>query len=333
MSDEQKEILQMVSEGKITADDGVKLLNALEEGERKRRDHHSPAKRMKQQKKMILESMRGQGMGLENMREIGHMVRNIVGDAVSGINENFSTDIFEIDKDRFKYFGILDGELELAEGTELYISNNRSRSGADINLEGVKGSSCSVIGDDAPEVSIFRYGESVWLKWDEGDITLCVPETVGKLSTSTNGGDIVVSRVKTPVNVSTRGGDISILEASYGFNAKTMGGDIIISLTDLWKEDSAVVTMGGDISVGMLKGTKAVISAKTFGGDINVQEGIGEIDKSGQLGTSRVRVCLSGDEDAPAIRLKTMGGDISIGDLENSVEEIPEEDGEIEDDD
>ena len=97
MSDEQKEILQMVFEGKITADDGVKLLNALEEGERKRRDHHSPAKRMKQQKKMILESMRGQGMGLENMREIGHMVRNIVGDAVSGINENFSTDIFKID--------------------------------------------------------------------------------------------------------------------------------------------------------------------------------------------------------------------------------------------
>ncbi len=328
MSEEQKEILQMVSEGKITADDGVKLLTALEEGERKRREHDSPAQRMKKQKKMILESMRGHGMGLDDMREIGHMVKNIVGDAVSGINENFSTEMFNIDKDRFKYSGKLDGEIELNEGTELYISNKRSRSGADINLEGVDGSSCAVIGEDAPEVSILRDGESVWLKWDEGDITLSIPETVRQLSTSTNGGDITVTRVKTPVNVKTAGGDISILEASHGFNAKTMGGDIIISLTDLWDEDSAAVTMGGDINVGLRKDTKAVISAKTYGGDINVQEGVGEISRSGQFGASRVRVCLSGDEDAPGIRLKTMGGDISISDRE-----IVEEGGETEDDD
>jgi len=332
MSDEQKEILQMVSEGKITADDGVKLLTALEEGERKRRDHDSPAKRMKQQRKIILESMKGHSIGLDNMREIGHMVKNIVGEAVSGIGENFSTDSFDIDKDRFKDYGILEGELELDEGTELFISNSRSSSGADIILKGVDGSCCAVIGEDQPEVSVFRDGESVWLKWDEGDLTMSVPETVGKLSTSTNGGDIVISGVKNPVNVKTRGGDISILEASHGFNAKTMGGDIIISLTDLWNEDSAVVTMGGDINLGLCKDTKAVISAKTFGGEIDVQDGIGEVSESGQFGSSRVRICLSGDEDAPDIRLKTMGGDISIADLEITEEEIPEEEA-IENDD
>jgi DUF4097 and DUF4098 domain-containing protein YvlB len=327
MSDEQKEILQMVSEGKITADDGVKLLTALEEGERKRRDHHSPAKRMKQQKKMVLESMRSHGMGLENMREIGNMVKNIVSDAVSGISENYSTESFNIDKDRFKDFGILDGELELDEGTELFISNSRFSSGADLTLQGVDGSCCAVIGGDEPEVSVFRDDGSVWLKWDNGDLTLSIPETVGKLSTSIMGGDIVIGGVKTPVNVKTKGGDISILEASHGFNAKTMGGDIIISLTDLWNEDSTVVTMGGDINVGLSKDTKAVISAKTFGGEINVQDGIGKVDKSGQIGTSRVRVYLSGDEDAPDMKLKTMGGDISIGDLDINEEEIPEEEG------
>ena len=272
-------------------------------------------------------------MGLENIREIGHMVRNIVGDAVSGISENFSTESFDIDKDRFKDFGILDGEIELDEGTELFISNSRSSSGADLTLKGIDGSCCSAIGEDAPEVHVFRDDKSVWLKWDNGDLTLSIPETVGKLSTSIMGGDIVVSGVKTTVNAKTRGGDISILEASHGFNTKTMGGDIIISLTEFWNEDSNAVTMGGDINVGLLEDTKAVISAKTFGGEIFVQDGIGKLDESGQFGSSKVRVYLSEDEDAPDIRLKTMGGDISIGDLEIIEGEITEEEGAIEDDD
>lgn len=328
MNEEQKEILQMVSEGKITADDGVKLLDALQEGEQKRKEKESPAKRMKRQRKMLSKSMKGNVMGLENMNEIGHMVRNIVSDAVSGITGGQFTREFDIDENRFEDCGILDGVIELEEGTELFITTGRSHKGSDLILEGVDGSGCAVVGEDSPEVHVYRDNGSVWLKWDGGDLSLNVPETVSKLNASIMGGDIAVTGVKTQVNIKTKGGDINILDASYGFSAKTMGGDIIISLTDFWDEDSNVSTMGGDISLSLSGDAKADISAKTFGGEITVQEGIGEVTKSGQYGSSRVRVCMSGDEDAPDMKLRTMGGDISIEKREMEEERRASEDDE-----
>ena len=326
MSEEQREILQMVADGKISADDGSKLLEALQTGEQKRREMESPARRVKEKKRIMLEKRRiGHITGLGSMREIGRMVRGIVKDSVSGIDDEF----VEIDEDMLEDAGLLEGPLELDEGTELVLKRRVHRgrnNGGDLILNGVEGSTLEVLGEDAPDLRMYRDNETLYLKWDKGDLSLNVPKTVENLRASIMGGNIILNGVDAAADIKTMGGDINMSEVSMAFRAKTMGGNILITLTDDWDEDSRVVTMGGNIALSIRESTKASISAKTMGGEITVQEGISGLTESGHPGSSRVNIDLSVGEDAPELRIKTMGGNISIDKF--GIEPVEENDGE-----
>ncbi len=328
MSEEQREILQMVADGKITADDGAALLEALKTGEQKRREMESPACRVKEKKRIILENKRrGHFGGIGSMREIGRMVRGIVRESVSGIEDDESV---EIDDEMYEDTGLLEGTLQLEEGTELVLKRRVHRhsrnSGGDLILNGVKGSILEVLGDDTPDVRIYRDDGKVYLKWDKGDLSLNVPETVENVRASILGGDISLNHIAASTEIKTKGGNINLTDASRAFSAKTMGGDIIITLTDNWSEDSEAATMGGDINLNIRERTRAEISAKTMGGEITVQEGIGELTESGHHGASRVSIDLSEGEECPDLSMKTMGGDISI--TRSETEPVDKNDGE-----
>lgn len=312
MSEEQREILQMVSDGKISADDGAKLLEALKAGEQKRREMESPARRVKEKKRQMHESRRISHFGgMAGMRDIGRMVRGIIKESVSGIDGEF----VEIDEEMCEDAGHLKDPIQLEEGTELVLKRSVHRgrnTGGDLVLNGVEGSTLELIGEDAPDIHLYRDNGTVYLKWSKGDLTLNVPETVDRIRASIMGGDITMNSVTAAADIKTKGGDISLSEVSRAFNAKTMGGDIIITLNDCWNEDSEVATMGGDIELSILESTKAEISARTLGGEISVQEGISSETESGHAGSSRVNIDLSGGEESPDLSLKTMGGDISV---------------------
>ena len=312
MSEEQREILQMVSDGKITADDGAKLLEALKVGEQKRREKESPARRVKEMKRRMHE-MKGMSplSGLGGMRELGRMMRGIMRESVSGIDGEF----VEIDEEMYEDAGHLEGPIELESGTELVLKRktrgHRNCSG-DLNLIGVEGSALEAVGEDVPTVSVFRENGTVYLKWDAGDLTLNVPETVENVRASIMGGTISLSGVTAAATIKTKGGNINLSDATRAFSAKTMGGDIMIRLTDNWNEDSEAATMGGNINLILRESTRSEISAKTMGGEINVQEGISGLTESGHHGASRVNIDLTDGQEAPDLSLKTMGGDISV---------------------
>ena len=312
MSEEQREILQMISDGKISADDGAKLLEALKVGEQKRREIESPARRVKEKKRIILENKRmGHLGGISGMREMGRMMRGIMRESVSGIDGDFA----EIDEEMCEDAGLLEGSIELESGTELVLKRrakpHRSR-GGDLNLIGVEGSVLEAVGEDVPTVSLFRENGTVYLKWDTGDLTLKVPETVENVRASIMGGTISLNAVSAAAEIKTKGGNINLSDASRAFTAKTMGGNIMIRLTENWNEDSEAATMGGNINLILRESTRSEISAKTMGGEIAVEEGISGVTESGHHGASRVNIDLSDGEDAPDISLKTMGGDISV---------------------
>ena len=152
----------------------------------------------------------------------------------------------------------------------------------------------------------------MYLKWDKGDLSLNVPETVGNVRASIMGGNIALNGVTASSDLKTMGGDINLSDVSKAFRGKTMGGSILIGLTDGWDEDSSVVTMGGNIVLDVSGSSKAIISAKTMGGEITIPDEISEFRESGHPGNSKVRIDLSGGEDAPELKIKTMGGNISI---------------------
>jgi hypothetical protein len=313
MSEEQREILQMVSDGKISADDGAKLLEALEKGNQKRREIESPARRVKEKKRMMRENIgSGHITGLDGLRDIGRMVRGIVKDSVSGNDDEF----VEIDEDIFEDAELLEGSIELEEGTKLVLKrpvHRRSRkSGGDLVLNGVEGSILEVIGDNTPNIRLYRDNGTVYLKWDKGDLSLNIPETVGNIKASITGGNITLNSISATTDIKTMGGDISLNEVSRAFRSKTMGGNILIRLTDDWNEDSKVTTMGGNIILDICESTKAEISAKTMGGEISVQDDISGLTESGHPGSSRVNIDLTDGDESPELRIKTMGGNISI---------------------
>lgn len=329
MSEEQREILQMVADGKISADDGAKLLEALKTGEQKRMEMESPAQRFKKQKKrIILETKRMDHPGaFAGMRDIGRMVRGIVRESVSGIEDD---EYSAIDEDMLEDAGLLEGPIQLEKGTELVLKHRVHRRtgsiGGDLILNGVEGSTLEVIGDDTPDIQLYRDNGTVSLKWDKGDLSLNVPETVEKVRASIMGGNISLNAVTAAAEIKTKGGNVSLSETSRAFSAKTMGGNILIILNEDWDEDSEVATMGGNIELSICESTKAEISAKTLGGEISVQEGISGLTESGRGSSSRVNIDLSEGEDAPELDIKTMGGDISI--TLSGKESVAEKDGE-----
>ncbi len=313
MSEEQREVLQMVADGKISADDGAKLLEALSKGNQKRKEMESPARRFREKRRIMLER-KGMlpGIDLPGMREVGRMMRGIMRDSTPGSDED---EFINSSEDMCEDAGVLDASLELEEGTELILKRRvrRNGGGGDLILNGVSGSKLEVLSEDPPEIRVFRDGSgTVLLKWDKGDLELNIPETVESVRASILGGDIVLDKVAASAEIKTRGGDITMSEVTKAFRAKTMGGDILITLTENWNEDSKATTMGGDVTLGISEKTKAIISAKTMGGEITVQDDMQGVTESGHPGASRVNIDLSDDEDSPELRVKTMGGNIKI---------------------
>ena len=310
MSDEQREILQMVSDGKITAEDGVKLLEALSRGREKTRESESPASRVRRRKRLMFNRQT-----FEPHNDIGHMVMSVVHDAMSGIKHDLDEPEIDInefgDADSFS----LDGDLELDEGTELILQRdgrNRRRSGS-VMLIGVEGSTCRVVSGAESGVMVDREDNAVRLRWDDGDLVLEVPAVVARVTAEIMGGDLVTQGIGASVRLRSKGGDIILLDTGNSFDAKTMGGDLMITLTEGWSGDSRISTMGGDITLGVQAGTPGLVTARTLGGCINVSDDLGETSISDRPGSTRVRLELGEGSDRPSIRMKTMGGDITIG--------------------
>jgi len=321
MSDEQRVILQMVSDGKISADDGAKLLEALSRGKDKRREMESPATRFKRRKRM-----RFIHDAAEQPIDIGHTLMSVMHDAMNGMKH----DLEEPEEFNFEFevgdATPLEGDLKLEEGTELILrrSGRNRRKPGNVVLIGVEGDICRILTGADSGVMIDREANAVRLRWSEGDLVLEVPSTVARVMADIMGGDLVTNGLDAVVRLRSKGGDIVLLDTGNAFDAKTMGGDLRITFTDDWAGDSGISTRGGDITLGVQEDTEGFVTARTLGGTITVSDELGEVSTSSKPGSSRVRVELKDGSDSPSLRMKTMGGNITIA-LSNELEDILKE--------
>lgn len=320
MGDEQKQILRMVADGKVTPDEGARLLEALEKGERKRREQDSPARMAREKKRLIME--RGMEMeersrlrkhdGLEGLKDIGRMVKTAIAESLPGIfhDDDLGPDPIDgPDGDS----QLLEGPLDLEPGSKLKISRRKIRNaGGSLFLTGSDGNTLETVGTDAPEVRYSVDGDTVHLSWSRDDLSLAVPRSVARVSVGLMAGDLVVSDLPSELRLKTSGGNLGLYDVSGEFSAKTMGGDVIIRLSGEWSEDSRASTMGGNISLSIPRDTDALISARTMGGEILVEDGMEFRKENGHYGSSAVSIDLTDGGEAPEMRMKTMGGDISV---------------------
>jgi DUF4097 and DUF4098 domain-containing protein YvlB len=302
MGDEKQQILQMVADGVISAEDGVKLLEALEKGEQKRRESEQRTPH-RLHRRIVAE-----GIG-ERLAEIGPMVRTAVCEAFAGVGDGDIEEIIEIetgpgvDYDEFKK------PVELSDGTTVNIRNSGRSHGGELVLRGTKGKKIEVIEGNA---DVSTRESECFVRWKDGELVLGIPETAAALEISLRGASIVTENLKASVDLKSKGGSINLEGQEGTFCLKTMGGCIVIELDESWKTGSKASTMGGSITLALPSSLSADISASAVGGDIAISEGLGEVSMSRSHAGSKVRLQVGEDDEAPRIKLKTMGGSIEI---------------------
>jgi hypothetical protein len=303
MGDEKSQILQMVADGVITADDGVKLLEALEKGERKRREREERPHGLN--RRIIAENLGAR------LAEIGPMVRTAVCEAFVGVGDGDMDEIIEIETGPHIEYEGFDGPVDIKPGTTVHIRNGResvSRDG-ELVLKGVGGTSMEVLEGKG---EVHSSGEDCYVQWKGGRLVLGIPGSASVLLVSLRGSSVSAENLSSGIDLKTKGGSINLEGQGGGFCVKTMGGCIVIELDESWKSESKASTMGGSITLTVPSSVSADVSASAVGGEITVPENQGEMSVSRSHAGSKVRLRLGDDEEAPGIRLKTMGGSIEI---------------------
>jgi len=309
MSDEQREILGMLAEGRIDVAEAERLLAALAEGEKQRQAGERTGGRRQAGVQEALHSVR------ETLAGIGPMMGRMAGEIATEFQkdhtfpgESEAGALPEIED-------LADGRFAVAAGERLYVRNDKvdGPGGGDMIIEGIAGDRCELEAGEARNLRVLRSSSGPVVRWSGGPLTVRVPGTAAEVLAYTLGGDARVGGVGCPVQVKSMGGDLLLADLGRRFQAKTMGGNIRIKLGAAGCEASEARTMGGNIRVDVDPAVpRTEAEAVTMGGSILVEEAVGEVDRSSSLGKQRWTVRLGGGDPAGSLRLKTMGGNIEI---------------------
>jgi hypothetical protein len=304
VEEERRKILEMVESGKITAEDGARLLSALEEGGAKkaagrpggegRRGHRQP---------------RGFDAVAQALSGIGPAVKNAVQSAMSTIDidpgDSFDTDVYE-------ELDVIDhtaGPIDIGGETRI-VFRTRKSTGGDLSLRGRDDSAMELSGE-TESLKVMGGDDMVVVVWGDGLLTAGVPESA-RVEVRTTGGDVEASGLHRDLKVKTLGGGITLREVSGAVAAKTMGGSIVLDASGPLSGGCVAKTLGGDISVTLPAGAVSNLSAKTMGGEVDIDESLGETDVKGGPGSARGSLSFPGGADA-SLSLKTLGGNVSVG--------------------
>lgn len=322
MGEEQKEILRMLQEGKITAEEAERLLKALEHGLMRREKIIATRGAMRRSLGSSLESIS------EAMAGIGPIIAEAVSEATSGLT-SVGNGLQDYDDEELEPLELeKDGKFEIVEGRHLVIRNDRreGHGGGNLVLEGGKGGKCQILGDLAERVRVFRGPDFDLIKWSEDTLHVKVPKTVAKVIAATLGGDVTTNNLPCEVSVKTLGGDMEMGDLCREFSAKTMGGNIQMSIVASPDGPSKASTMGGDITVKVCSGCDMKLKATTMGGEIDVDPELGEVVQSPHFGRQKATVLIGGESASPeVVKLKTMGGNILIVKAETGGESCDED--------
>lgn len=302
MDEERKKILEMVAEGKISAEDGAKLLSALEKGAGEERQQPRGTASRPPRHSRGFESV------LSALSGIGPAVRNAVESAVSTIDidsgDSFDTDVYED-------LEVLDhaaGPIEVPEGCRL-VFRTRRREGGNLALQ-AHGESNLKVGGDPESLKVMGDEEMIVVVWGDGLLEAGVPASA-PVEVRTTGGDVSASGMSRELSVKTLGGGISMENVQGALSAKTMGGSILLEVSGELSGACTAKTMGGDISVSLPTGAVSSLSAKTMGGEVSIDESLGLVDLKGGPGASRGTLSCEGGADS-SLSVKTLGGNISV---------------------
>lgn len=307
MDEERKKILQMVADGTITADDGARLLSALQNGKaRERKEAKRKAKRRPKGKAVDMDALG------EALSAIGPTVRDTVENVLSGFHgrEGDPFDYMEDEVEDAREDLDPNRPVEVAEGAVIEFKS-QGRDGGDLVAESHQGEKLVVSGD-CRGLRVRGTPEHVRVSWAGGDLAAKVPDRVGALKVRTTAGDVLLKRIDAEVSTRTMGGDVGIEDLRGSFHSKLMGGYLTVGLAKGCRGSSGAKVMGGGVTLSIPPSVAVAVDAAAMGGEISVDESLGDCDIKTSKGMARATVLTGGSGDRANVSLKVAGGNVEV---------------------
>jgi hypothetical protein len=307
MSQERMEILNLLRDQKISAEEAERLLKALDESDQRAprpasepgfgpreppfgpREPHFGRHRMRR---------RERGFFGEIFEGIGTMVSGIVGDSLFGLG------LFEDERD-LEPMSLENGGFELPQGMKLVV---RSR-GGDISLVPGEGSRGALLPGRNERVRVLKGPDRIVLA-SNGSLDVQVPATAGQLDVFSAGGNLRGSRLPCALFAKSAGGNIEMGALAKPFQLWTAGGNINLSLEASLSGDSRAETLGGEIEALLPMALNAQVDAETFG-EVRVDAALGRAHEDWRHGR-HLAVLEMGNPDQASLLLKSMGGTVRV---------------------
>jgi hypothetical protein len=294
MSQARIEILRLISEGKITPEEGDRLLRALDEPPRGA-DEEPPG-------------TKGWTEGVASvMQEVAETVRRTTEEAVGAAQR-----VFEEARPGAETISTREGGFEIPAGARLRVQHairvsfGGGSKGSHALLRVGSSDRVRVIRGEALEVH--RAGSDFVLTWAKGPLELEIPAHLAALDVRCMGGDLEIQDFPGAMALDTMGGELRVRGPRVPFRFRTLGGKGRVSDLDIREGGAVISTAGGDVQIDIAPGASLAIRVSTLGGTIDFPPGT-ERDAQGK--TRRRATCVIGD-GAAELRIDTLGGDVRV---------------------
>ncbi len=303
MSDARKEILRLVADGKITPEEGDRLLRALE-GPSAGTGQETPD--------AAGEAQAGRGGRLADgiaqvIEEVGETVRRAMEDALGTAQRAFdehraTTESVEIRDGRFS--APPGARLKVQQAIRLSFGGGSK--GGNVILRAAPDDVVRVIRGEAVEAH--RNGADYVLTWAKGNLELEVPRSLSGLDVRCMGGDLEVADFIGPMSLETMGGELRVQSPRAPFKFRTLGGKVRVVDCDLRDGTATINSTGGDVFVQFAPDASVTVRASSLGGTFDFPPGT----KREEQGRTLRRASCAIGQGAAEIRIDTLGGDVRI---------------------
>ena len=294
MSRARIEILKLIAEGKVSPEEGERMLAALDHKEMPAPEDEIPSKSWTD------------GMA-RAMQDVADTVRRAVDDAIGATQK-----VFDEHRPGTESVEITGSEFPVVPGARLKVQHairvsfGGTSKGGNVILRPGPEDRVRIVRGQAIEVH--RNGTDYILTWAKGNLELEIPSTLAGLDARCLGGDLEVQQFPGPMLLETMGGELRIRSPRSAFRVRTLGGRARVVDMDVREGVASINSTGGDVHVDLAPTASTTIRATTLGGTISFPPGT-ETETEGRA--RRRATCLIGDGKA-VLTVDTLGGDVCV---------------------
>jgi DUF4097 and DUF4098 domain-containing protein YvlB len=261
MSNERDRILKLLEDGKITADQATRLIEALG-SERTETDFCLPPHPPFGPRHF---RVRGVGRGLDRIPDV---VATAVASAMKNGFEPGEERSTDFPGKRHLLVKSVSGDLEVTRSDEERIGLSYSGGMVKVRSSGNQVVVRTMAGDVSAAVPADGRLE---LEVVSGDVS--ISEAGSRIEVKTVSGDVDITQTTGDVQVKTVSGDVSLDRVAGGLEVETRSGDV--DVVPMGPISGSILTVSGDVSVALGRDTDLVLDLETEeDGDIEVDDGL-----------------------------------------------------------